>query len=114
MCMTWRAIQFSLALLCTVQLSPLRACSIEHVVFGVCCHDEQLPGDQDHTPCPAHDGPCVCKLDHSTTKTSSSTPAALQPPELFSSDLTWRWAAAVPTACRDEGPPSPRFTPLLN
>jgi hypothetical protein len=109
-----RLFQISLAVLCAVQVSPLRACSIEHVIFGLCCHDEEPASEQDHPPCPAHDGPCVCKLDHSTTKALNPTPAALQPPALFSLDLVWQSAGATIAAPRDEGPPSIRFTPLLN
>ena len=68
-----RLVNLLLAVAMLAQVSPLRACMVEDLLFGASCHDhdEYASADADGSPCPPHsddapDSPlCMCKSEKS-------------------------------------------------
>ena len=106
-------LQLAMVVVCTVQVSPLRACSIEHALLGWCCHDDD--NSQSHLPCLPHDGACVCKLDHQSVRASNPTSSAPHLPTTTVIAPRLREMPHLIAPAQDAGPPPPiQYTPLLN
>ena len=70
--MNVRPVQFFLLLTAVMQMTPMRSCVIEKMVFGASCHDREAGemlavagndqlGQADASGCPEHEDSCVCK-----------------------------------------------------